>query len=166
MHGHQRKVQFRSHDPAWRGGGPKLRKPGDPGVRVDHVESHEQRKTHDDQHRKQGQKVVLDADDLVVQAEDILPDEALRRVMRVDYGRRHMVVTVNGIVKTGHWGVITCWRPAPASTFQNRLPPLPALCCASGNGRDRTTPSKGSRKCRVCRPGSKAESPCRARYPA
>ncbi len=56
------------------------------GVRVDHVEAHEQRKAHAHQHRKQGQEVILDADDLVVQTEDILPDEALWRVMRVYYG--------------------------------------------------------------------------------
>jgi hypothetical protein len=47
-----------------------------------HVKPHEQREAHADQNREQGQEVVLNADDLVVQAEDVLPYEALGRVMR------------------------------------------------------------------------------------
>ena len=86
VHGHQRKIQLRRHDAALRRRGPQGGEPAYLGIRVDQVIAHEQRQAHADQHRKQGQEVVLDADDLVVQAEDILPDEALRRVMRVDYG--------------------------------------------------------------------------------
>ena len=45
------------------------------------VDAHQPGKNHANQHRHQGQAVILLADDFVVQAEDVLPDEAGRRRM-------------------------------------------------------------------------------------
>jgi hypothetical protein len=43
------------------------------------VNSHEPRKNHPDEHGYESKSVVLLADDFVVKAEDVLPDEALGR---------------------------------------------------------------------------------------
>ena len=82
MHGHQRQVQFRRHDAARRAGGPKLFEECDLGVRIHHVKSHQHRQRHPQKHREQRQKIVLNADDFVIEAENIAANKTLRRVVR------------------------------------------------------------------------------------
>ena len=52
--------------------------------RPDHVNAHQQRQEHADKHRRQRQKVILDPDDLVIEAEDVFANEAGRGRVRVD----------------------------------------------------------------------------------
>ena len=57
--------------------------------RPDHVNSHQQRQEHPDKHCHQREKVILQPDHLVIQAEDVFADKPLRGV-RVDCSRsRH-----------------------------------------------------------------------------
>src|ERR1017187_5248034 len=89
VHGHQRQVQLGRHHAARRRRGPEVREPGHFGLRVDHVEAHQQRQRHPQQYREQPEKVILNSDHFVIQAENVLSDEALRRLVRQMGGGRH-----------------------------------------------------------------------------
>ena len=43
--------------------------------------THKQRKKHAEEHREQRQEIILDPDHLVIQAENVFPDEPGRRLM-------------------------------------------------------------------------------------
>src|SRR5712675_1725245 len=98
MHGQQRKVVFRSHDSA---GSAILRKqlqPGDGSVSPDQVKPHQPREHHADKHRDQRQAIILFADDLMIRAENILPNKFARGSVLVnDWGRgiRHLMASPN-----------------------------------------------------------------------
>jgi phosphoribosylaminoimidazole carboxylase (NCAIR synthetase) len=48
-------------------------------VRPNQVNAHHYGKRHPQENRKQGQQEILDTDDLVIDAEDVLADKACRR---------------------------------------------------------------------------------------
>ena len=82
MHGHQLQVVFRCHDAA-RGAifGQQLQT-GNGSARPPKMDSHEPGKHHANHDGEEGQTVILFSDDLVIEAEDVLPDKARRgRVM-------------------------------------------------------------------------------------
>ncbi len=78
VHRHQRQVKLRSHHAAGRARRKQRLQNGPTRSRPGQVQSHEQRHRHADQHCRQRQHDVLDADDLVVDAEDVLTYEARR----------------------------------------------------------------------------------------
>ena len=79
MHGHQLQVIFRRHDVAGGSGLGKQVKPGNREIRPAQVQSHDPGKHHPHKYGHEGQRVVLLADYFVVETEDVLPDETLRR---------------------------------------------------------------------------------------
>src|SRR6185295_7731789 len=133
-----------------------------------HVEAHQDGKGHSDEHRKQAQEVILDSDHLVIQAEDVLFDPALRRVMRMAYRSGHLVSSGNWIcdAQSLEAAAEIIFGPVESSTFRNRPGSTPSWWSASGNGRDRTAPNKVSRKPPAYRPGTPSGFPCPGRYPA
>ena len=66
--------------------------------RPNHVDAHQQRQKHADEHRRQRQKIILQPDDFVIQAEDVFANEAWsgprERELRANRVRR--VVSVLG----------------------------------------------------------------------
>ena len=61
--------------------------------RPDQVNAHQQRQKHSDKYRRECQKEILYADDFVIQAENVFPNETLRCV-RVNRSRgRHFIVS-------------------------------------------------------------------------
>ena len=48
--------------------------------RPDQVNAHQQRQEHPDKHRRERQEEILNADDFVIEAENVFPDETLRSV--------------------------------------------------------------------------------------
>src|SRR5271157_2930667 len=83
MHGHQLQVVLWRHHPARSTILRKQLQAGDRGAVPREVDSHEPGKRHSNQSGDQGQSVILLADHLVVQTEDVLPNETCRRpVMR------------------------------------------------------------------------------------
>ena len=81
MHGHQLQVVLRRHHIPGRAILGKQMQPRNRSVRPSQVDAHQPGKQHADQDRDQGQRVILLADDFVVQAENVLPDKASRRRM-------------------------------------------------------------------------------------
>src|SRR5262249_41247409 len=119
------------------------------------------RQEHADEYAKEAQEVILDADDFMIHAEDVLPNKAFRRMMRrVGYGRRHFFT----LLISGAAAIISA--PVPASTGRNRPRSLPAWGCASGSVPIRIARNRGPRRCRSGRPGTRGEFPCRAQCPA
>jgi len=53
------------------------------GRRPNQMDAHQQRQKHPDEHRGQCQKIILEPDNFVVQAEDPLSNEPLRGCVRV-----------------------------------------------------------------------------------
>ena len=59
--------------------------------RPDHVDAHQKRQKHPDKHRRERQEEILNADDFVIEAENVFPNETLRSV-RVNRSRgRHLL---------------------------------------------------------------------------
>src|SRR5260370_7900414 len=54
-------------------------------VRPDQVDAHQQRQKHADEHRGQRQKIILQADDFMIETENPLADEPLRCCVSVSF---------------------------------------------------------------------------------
>ena len=78
VHGHQLQVILRRHHVARRAGLGEQVQPGNRETAESQMDAHEPGKDHSDQGGDQGQRVILLADDFVVEAEDVLPNEAGR----------------------------------------------------------------------------------------
>src|SRR6266513_379318 len=79
MHGHQLQVELRRHQVASRSGFREQMKAGNFQSCKPKVKPHQPGKHHAGNCRHQRQAVVLLSDDLMVQAENVLANEALRR---------------------------------------------------------------------------------------
>ena len=85
MHGEQGEVILRRHDAT---GGADLGEQSearDRPIRPDQVNAHQPGEDHADEHSDEGKRVVLLSDHFVVETEDVFADEALWRLMVVDY---------------------------------------------------------------------------------
>ncbi len=90
VHGHQLQVVLRRHHAAGRAVLGEHLQAGNRGIGPAKVDAHEPGKHHAGKRRDQGQSVILLADHLVVQAENVFSDEARRgRVMLRRVGRTH-----------------------------------------------------------------------------
>ena len=70
--------------PSGRADGRELVKQRDAGVRPHQVQAHQDGKREAHEHAEQRQEVILNANHLVVEAEDVFPDEALGRLVPVN----------------------------------------------------------------------------------
>ena len=98
--------------------------------RPDHVKAHQQRQKHADKHRHQRQKVVLQPDDFVIQAENIFADKALRSPC--EWIVAEVAITVSP-------------PPESPTTYQNLPGSQPSACRASCNARVRKARRRQSR---------------------
>ena len=85
MHGEQAEVGFRLD----------LTHQWNRRVRPDHVNAHQQRQEHSYEHCRERQKKVLNANDFVVEAENVFPDEPLRSVRMNRSRGRHYCFSVS-----------------------------------------------------------------------
>ena len=81
VHGHQLQVELRGHHVAGSAVLGQQVQSRDSQIRPAQVEAHEPGEEHPNQHRRQGEPVILLADDFMVEAEDVLADEAGWRSM-------------------------------------------------------------------------------------
>ena len=82
MHGHELQVILGRHDVAGRTVGGEEVQAGNGEVGPRQMNAHQPGEEHSDQHSDESQTVILLADDFVVEAEDVLPNEAGGRMMR------------------------------------------------------------------------------------
>src|ERR1700690_2028398 len=126
--------------------------PGDGQIRPAQVQSHDPRKHHPHEYRQQRQGIVLFANYLVVEAEDVLSDEPLRRgvVYRMCRYVVHRIYLNPEICLKNS----TTYDPAiaalPASSSNCQNPPANTrrdrLSCCSAPGR-----TAGCRRFHTCR---------------
>ena len=91
MHRHQRKVKLAGHYSARSAGRKQRAHDGPMSSRPAQVHAHQHRHDHADDHSAQRQQNVLDADNLVIEAEDVFANETLWRLVTM-----HNVVTYFG----------------------------------------------------------------------
>ena len=77
--------------------------------RPDHVDAHQQRQEHADKHRRERQKVILQPDDFVIQAENVFANEAGRGRVSVN---RVRVVSVGVVSVLGNHYCFSASRAA------------------------------------------------------
>ena len=85
VHGDEREIKFAAHHAARGSRGKQSAQDRQLASRPAQVQAHQHRHHHSDQHGGQRQQDVLDADHLVIQTEDVLANEALRRFVPVHH---------------------------------------------------------------------------------
>ena len=84
MHGHQRQIVFRRDDAVGSGGVGQPLQSGNRRIRPHQVNAHQPGEHHPGEDGNQSQAVILFADDLMVDAEYVVANEALRGRMVLD----------------------------------------------------------------------------------
>jgi hypothetical protein len=107
VHGHELQVIFRRHDVAGRTVLGKEMQPGNGQIGPAQMQAHDPGEHHPHEYRHQSESVVLLADHLVVEAENVLPNEALRRGMVL---RRMCRYIVHGFSSNQRMAVLTASR--------------------------------------------------------